>query len=246
MLGYISYGDGLKKPVLGERTLAGGNFTELRLGRPARPNGPLALHRAKLAAEKLREAGVRTAVFPVDFPYTGLFVRQGIRPVDPLPLRRSLAAPLVRRQLETLGISSTEAVVAVSGERAAQETAEAAKALALRYRYVLLSVRIGGDDLAKALRREYGVSLLPRPTPEQLDRADALVLFAPRSDLKLENPILYTLYPGGEVGRGHLPLCLPPALADTVDPNCDREQLSAALFSQGVLSKEDILVEISC
>ena len=43
----------------------------------------------------------------------------------------------------------------------------------------------------------------------------ALVLFSPRTDLALNNPILYTLYPGGEAGRGRLPLCLPPALAGT-------------------------------
>ena len=35
---------------------------------------------------------VRSAVFPVDFPYTALFIRMGVLPVDTLPLRRALAA----------------------------------------------------------------------------------------------------------------------------------------------------------
>lgn len=244
MLGYILYGDGPKRPEVGERQLPGGSFVTLRLGVSAHPMGPLAMARARQGARRLREAGVRSAVFPVDFPYTALFIRQGIVPVDTLPLRRALAAPLTRRRLEALGLPPTQAVVAVSAERAAREAAETAKALALSYRYVLLSARSGGEELARSLRREYGISLLLGPSPDQLDRADALVLFAPRGDLALDNPILYTLYPGGEAGRGRLPLLLPPALGEQVESNCDQEQLAAALYALGGLSLESLLAEI--
>lgn len=243
MLGYILYGEGPKRPALGERQLSGGTFVTLQVGLRTRPNGPMALYRARQGARLLREAGVRTAVFPVDFPYTALFIRQGILPVDTLPLRRALAAPLTRRRLEQLGRQPTQAVVAVSGERATREILETAKALALSYRYVLLSAR-GGEDFAKSLRREYGISLLLDPSPDQIDRADALLLFAPRGDLAQDNKILFTLYPGGEAGRGRLPLCLPKALADQSESNCDREQLAAALYSQGALSLETLLAEI--
>ena len=242
MLGYIMYGEGPKRPGLGERQLSGGNFVTLQMGLHPRPNGPLALYRARQGARLLREAGVRTAVFPVDFPYTALFIRQGILPVDTLPLRRALAAPLTRRRLESLGCQPAQAVVAISGERAAREVLETAKALALSYRYVLLSAR-GGEDFAKSLRREYGISLLLDPSADQIDRADALILFSPRGDLALDNKILYTLYPGGEAGRGRLPLCLPRALEDQTESNCDREQLAAALYSQGVLPLETLLAE---
>lgn len=243
MLGYIQYGEGPKRPELGERQLSGGTFVTLQMGLNPRPNGPLALYRARQGARLLRESGVRTAVFPVDFPYTALFIRQGILPVDTLPLRRTLAAPLVRRRLESLGCQPTQAVVAVSGERASREVLETAKALALSYRYVLLSAR-GGEDFARSLRREYGISLLLDPAPDQIDRADALVLFAPRGDLAQNNKILYTLYPGGEAGRGRLPLCLPKALEEQAESNCDLEQLTAALYSQGVLPLETLLAEI--
>lgn len=245
MLGYIIYGDGPQKPELGERRLPGGNFVTLRMGQAAHPNGPLALHRAGKSARRLREAGVRNAVFPVDFPYTALFIRQGVCPVDTLPLRQALAAPLTRRRLEEKGIAATEAVVAVVGSRAGRELLETAKSLALSYRYVLLSVR-GGEEFARSLRRDYGVSLLLKPSIEQLDRADALLLFAPRSDLAQENPILYTLYPGGEAGRGRLPLCLPEAMAGQLEPNCGYEQLAAALYTMGELPLEKLLSEISC
>ena len=81
MIGYIIYGEGPRRPELGERQLSGGIFVTLRMGLAARPNGPLALFRARQGARMLREAGVRTAVFPVDFPYTALFIRQGVLPV---------------------------------------------------------------------------------------------------------------------------------------------------------------------
>lgn len=243
MLGYIIYGDGPKKPELGEKRLPGGLFVTLRMGQPARPNGPLALGRALRGARKLREAGVRSAVFPMDFPYMAMFIRQGICPLDTLPLRRALAAPLTRRRLEGLGLSPAQAVVAISSDQAVREVTEAAKLLSLSYRYVLLSTH-GGEEFARGLRREYGISLLLKPSKEQLDRADALLLFSPRNDLTMENPICYTLYPGGETGRGRLPLCLPNALADRLEPNYSHEQMAAALYAMGGLTLETLLSEI--
>ena len=184
MLGYIIYGDEAgKRPALGDRQLSGGNFVTLEMRRHPRLNGPVALYRARQGARMLREAGVRSAVFPVDFPYTALFIRQGVLPVDTLPLRRTLAAPLARRRLETGGFQPTQAVVAVSGDRPVREVTECAKALALNYRYVLLSVKGDAELFSRNLRREYGISLVLEPSPDQLNRADALVLFSPRSDL---------------------------------------------------------------
>ena len=131
----------------------------------------------------------------------------------------------------------------MTGDRASREVTECAKSLALSYRYVLLGVRGGGEDFARSLRREYGISLLLGPSPDQLDRADALVMFAPREDLARENPILYTLYPGGEAGRGRLPLSLPAALGSQMEANCDQEQLAAALYAMGGLPLETLLAD---
>lgn len=246
MVGYIIYGDGPKKPELGTCQIAGASFTALRVGEARHPNGPLALRRAAKGAAQLREAGVRRAVFPVDFPYTALFIRQGITPVETLELRRALAGPLTRRRMEELGLSSTQAVVAASADRMSREVADTVRSLALSFRYVLLSVRSGGEDFARSLRREYGISLLLDPSPDQLDRADALLLFAPREELTRENRVFYALYPGGEAGRGCLPLCLPAGLAERLEPNCGREQLAAALYALGAVSLETLLSEIPC
>lgn len=246
MLGYIIYGDGPKKPELGERQIAGASFTSLRLGEVRRPNGPLALRRAAKGAARLRESGVRHAVFPVDFPYTALFIRQGITPVETLPLRQALAGPLTRRRMEELALSPTQAVVALAADRMSREVSDTARSLALSFRYVLLSVRSGGEDFARSLRREYGVSLLLEPSRDQLDRADALLLYAPREELRRENRVFYALYPGGEAGGGRLPLCLPAGTAEQVEPNCGQEQLAAALYALGAVSLETLLAEIPC
>ncbi len=245
MLGYIRYGDGPKKPELGESRLPGGVFLTLRVREIAHPNHPLVRRRVLAGAKRLRELGVRSAVFPMDFPYTQLFIRQGIVPVDTLPLRRRLAAPLVRRRLESMGLSPTQAVVAVSAERLSREAMDAVRLLALSFRYVLLWGG-GGEELARSLRREYGVSLLLGPSRDQLDRADALLLFSPRQDLALRNPVLYTLYPGGEAGAGRLPLQLPAAVVEQLDPNCDQEQMAAALYSLGGITAGSLLAEIPC
>lgn len=244
MLGYIAYGDYPKKPSVSRRQIAGGSFWELRLGRAVHPGAPPALRRAARGAQLLRSAGVRAAVFPLDLPYLRLFIRAGVLPVDALPLRRKLAAAMTKRRLEDLGLAPTEAVIAVAAERCTPEVSETVKALALDYRYVLLSARDGDEALAKSLRRTYGVSLLLRPAPAQLDRADALLLFVPRADLARENPVLYTLYPGGQAGRGRLELTPPRAVAEAAHANCDLEQLAAALAAQGVLRPEALLGEV--
>lgn len=243
MLGYIMYGGGERRPRIGERQLLGARFVTLDLGESRHPQGYPALRRADRAAGRLAELGVRRAVFPVDFPYTVLFARRGVCPVDTLPLRRALAAPLTRRRLEELGLGPTRAVAAVSADRMSQEVADTVRALALGYRYVLLDAP-GGEDLARTLRRDHGISLLLGPSRQQLDRADALLLFAPRGDLRLKNPVLCTLYPGGEEGPGHVPLPLPGNLDGQVEPGGGREQLTAALCGMGLLQIENILTEI--
>lgn len=243
MLGYIEFEEGGGNARLAQEKRLGGTFLVLDMGRGAR--GLLSGRRAVRAALQMRQQGVRRAVFPVDFPHTAIFLRSGISPVDPLPLRKALCVPFVRNQLEALGLSETQAVIAIAGEHMTSELAEITRTLAISYRYVMLSVRSGGEAFARELRRQYGISLLLNPSPDQLDRSDALVLLAPRSGLKQENPILCSLYPGNS-GRGQLPLRLGSDLAGQVAPNCSEEQLAAALYSMGLLSSGQLLREITC
>lgn len=244
MLGYIRYGDGPKRPEIGSWRLPGGVLATLTVREERRPAGLVATGRAVRGAELLREQGVRRAVFPLDFPYTAAFIRREICPVDTLPLGRLLAAAAIRRRLEGMGLGPTQAVAAVSAHRLDRDVMDTVRDLALSYRYVMLSVPDGGEAFARQLRREYGVSVLLRPSVDQLDRADALALYAPRGDLALKNPVLYTLYPGGDAHR--LALTPPAALRDQADPNCDFEQLAAALYSLGAVTAAQLLAEIPC
>ena len=245
MLGFIEYYESDKtRPYLRQEQRAGGSFLVLSMGRAA--HGLLAPHRALRAARQLRERGVYRAVFPVDFPHTAIFLRAGITPIDPLPLRCALAASFVQRELQRRNASATDAIIAVSGLCVTSELAETTRTLALRYRYVLLSVRTGGEELERRLRREYGISLLTNPSRGQLERADALALFSPRSDLRCENPVLCALYPGGERGRGCVPLQPDAALLSDIAPNCPLDQLAAALHTMGILPARRCLGEITC
>ncbi len=239
MVGLIRWEEGLKRPELEEAAVLGGRFLLLRL--PTRSKGPLALRRLSRAAERLREAGARRAVFPPQFPHAALFAHKGVYPVETLLLRRALAPAVVRGRLDALGLPPTSAVVALSGEALNGEAQQAVRTLALGYRYVLADFSTGGEALAKSLRRQYGVSLLLHPGADQLSRADALLLYAPRRDLAGENPVFYTLYPGGEAP---LPLPLPPSLAAQAPEGCDREQLAAALHGMGLLPQKALLREI--
>lgn len=236
MLGYIEFDADTKTLRLARRKVLGGTFLTLHFGQSeAFPS-----LRAARAARQMRRYGVRRAVFPVDFPYTSAFLHQGVLPIDPLPLRRALCADFVCRRMEQLGIPTTRAVIAIGGDRMTPEMTETVKRLARAYRYVMLAVPEGGEDLAASLRREYGIALILKPARDQLERADALVLFSPREDLSGENRVFCPLYHGGT------PLPLELNGAQGLPPNCDREQLAAALYAMGLCRMDTLLEEISC
>ena len=243
MLGYIEYTQNGESAYLEKRTRCGAQFLVLDMGKGAR--GMLSSYRAARAAERMRALGVRRAVFPVDFPHTAAFLRAGIAPVDPMPLRRALAAQFVRRKFENLGISNTQAVVAVCGEYMSDEIAQMVRELASSYRYVMLDVRSGGEEFAARLRRQYGTALIVAPSVDQLERADALVMFSPRRELRIENPVLCTLYPTGDE-RGKVPICLDRRFCEEVADNCAHEQLAAALYGMGIVPAQRFLGEITC
>ena len=243
MLGFIEYAQDSTKLRLERETKCGATFLVLDMGKSAQ--GMFSSRRAVRAAERMRAHGVRRAVFPVDFPHTAAFLRAGIAPVDPMPLRHALGGRFVKKRLEKLGIANAQAVIAVSGETVNKTLARTVQELAASYRYVLLSVRSGGEEFAAQMRRQYGVSLVLEPSADQMERADALVLFAPRGDVGKENPVLCTLYPGGEE-RGRVPLVLDDALASVVASNCAHEQFAAALYSMGAVPAQRFLGEITC
>ena len=71
------------------------------------------------------------------------------------------------------------------------------------------------------------------PDRAQMAAAEALVLFAPRTDLRRDNPVVVEAYRGAEAPLP--PLLLPPALEEQLPPDCCRIQLLAALRESGAL-----------
>ena len=214
----------------------------LRLYRMGVLRGPrtpeTVLRRRVLAAGKrLRKMGVTQAVLPEGFPYGRELARCGVRPVSTLPLRRALAADWVRWVLEKQGKGTAGARVAVCAAQLTGEVVRTVTELCLRHRYVLLDLPYGGEELCRQLRREYGVSLLLGPSKEQLEEAEALVLFAPREDCHSRRAL--ALY---DESQPLPPLLLPPALEEKLPKGCDRGQLLAALREQGTLRPGQIAV----
>ena len=193
------------------------------------PKTPEAVVRRRVAAagKRLRKQGVIQAVLPRDFSYGPALAKAGVGPVSTLPLRQALAG----------------ARVAVTAGTLTGQVARTVTELCLRHRYVLLDLPYGGEELCRQLRREYGVSLLLGPDKDQLEGAEALVLFDPRTDLTCRNPAVLRLY---DETAPLPPLLLPPALEEKLPEGADRAQLLAFLREAGVLRLGQIAIGWKC
>lgn len=195
--------------------------------------------RVALAARRMWRRGVSRAVLPEDFAYAGLLEKYHIRPVSTAALRRRLAADWLRAALAERGMAPGGTKVAVAAEQMTGELVRTVTELALRHRYILLDVPYGGEELCRQLRREYGVSLLLAPGREQMEEADALVLFGPRTDLRRKNTVVLPVYDEAAA----LPaLSLPPALEEQMPEGADRGQLLAALLETGAVRPGQVSV----
>lgn len=228
-----------KRMALTERSVLHMRFACVEVVRGPKTPSAVLRRRVASAAKKLHRAGVTRAVLPPDFPFSAELEKYGVRPVSTLPLRRALAAETVGWRLERLGLTAG-ARVAVVGEQLTGELVRTVTELCLRCRYVLLDLPYGGEDLCRQLRKEYGVSLLLNPAKEQVESAEALVLFDARADLTCRNPVVLPLYDES----APLPeLTLPPVLEEALPEGADRRQLLAALQEAGVLKRGQISLE---
>lgn len=227
-----------QRPVsLSERNILHMHFLCAEIARgPRTPEAQLGW-RVSSAAKRMRKMGVTRVVLPEDFACVTQLEKYGVRPVSTLALRRRLASDWVRQSLTERGMSPGGARVAVSAAQMTGELVRTVTELALRHRYVLLDVPYGGEELCRRLRREYGVSLLLGPDREQLEEADILVLFDPRTDLRRRSGVTLPLYDEAAPMGG---LSLPPALEERLPEGAGRGQLLAALLEAGVLRPEQV------
>ena len=226
---------GQKRIQIEERPLLRTRFLWVEIARSPHP----AVRRRRLlaAARRLRKLGVSQVVPPADFSHEDLPEKCGLRITGTLALRRSLAADWVRAGLESERLPVAGARVAVTASVLTGEVVRTVTELCLRHRYVLLDLPYGGEDLCRQLRREYGVSLLLGPSREQLEGAEALVLFDLRRDLSMANPVVLRLYDESQP----LPaLSLPPEAEAALPEEADRGRLLAALREAGCLRREDV------
>lgn len=194
------------------------------------------------AAQKLRQAGVRYTVLPADYPPSQWPQRHGVGVVSTLSLRRSLAVELVRRITAERGLPPGSVRIAVTAGQMTGELVKTVTELTLGYRYVMLDVPYGGEELCRRLRREYGVSLLLQPSREQLEEAQVLVSFDWRTDLTGNNEAVVALYEGAE--SAFPPLTVPPSVETQLPAGADRLQLLAALRGAGALAPGQISLSV--
>lgn len=199
---------------------------------PKTPEGVLR-RRTAAAIRKLRRQNVTRVVLPEGFPWPELLAKGGVHPVSTLSLRRAVAADWTRWALTEAGISPPGARVAVCAPSLTGEVVRTVTELSLRHRYVLLDLPYGGEELARQLRRDYGVSLLLGPW--QPGESEAAVLFAPREGSGLRIPLYDETAPLP-------PMELPPVLEEQLPAGADRGQLLSALREAGSLRPGQISV----
>lgn len=217
-------------------------FLQVEVVRGSRTRPGTLERRMIRAAQKLRQAGVRYTVLPADYPPSQWPQRHGVGVVSTLSLRRSLAVELVRRITAERGLPPGSVRIAVTAGQMTGELVKTVTELTLGYRYVMLDVPYGGEELCRRLRREYGVSLLLQPSREQLEEAQVLVSFDRRTDLTGNNEAVVALYEGAE--SAFPPLTVPPSVETQLPAGADRLQLLAALRGAGALAPGQISLSV--
>ena len=186
------------------------------------PSGLLAGYRRGRVLRKLRRQGIRTCVLPSAL--TAEAARWGLREMPVQELRLALLPQLLdmrgdlRRATAVLRADCADAAVY-----------RAAAVLASRVRYVTLQVDAGGEALAEALRRRFGLCA------GSVEGAALTVSFGGAP----EHSAVICL--GEDCGRyQRLTYEMPEGL---LDPWPVSEQLLAALYQAGEIKKEEIRVK---
>ncbi len=196
----------------------------------ADPEGFLGELRLRRAGRGFLRGGAARVLVPRRFGRWPVMEGFGLSPVDPGPLVRAQGAPLALEALRRRGVEPERATVALRGPRADREMRRTAARLCVWVRRLVISAPRGGEELARWLRWEYGVPVLPEGEEAQL-----ALCYAPgcpagaRAALELYGP---------DPGLDGLTLTA-PALAEG-----DREDLAllTALWEGGRLEERDIKI----
>ena len=190
--------------------------------------------RVKAAGKKLLRQGTGRVILPAGLPADAL--PEGLCPAGTLPLRRAIAADWCGQLLRLRGENPAGARVLVTANALSGEVVRTVTELALRHRYLLLEVPCGGEELCRRLRREYGVSVLLHPAPEEA--ADAQIAFDPA---ECRGESFLPLY-DETLPMPHL--ILPPELESRLPEGADRGQLLSVLWEMGALRPGQVSVQL--
>lgn len=186
--------------------------------------------RLRRGGRELRRRGVLRVLAPWDLGQLSPLERFGLRPVDPEPFVRAQAAPLALEVLDRQGLAPHQATVALRGLRADWEMARTAARLCPEVRNIVIDAPRGGEELARWLRSEFGMPVLP---PDE--RGQAALAFQEGTSIQEEGTL--ELY-GARPRLAGLTLSVPELEEE------DRENLPllAALWEGGRLAPEDIKI----
>lgn len=125
------------------------------------PEGWFGPGRLKRAGRGLSRRGVRRALVPPQFTSWELLEPWGLAPVSVLPLVRAKAGEVALAALERVDAAPDRAAVALRASRADRDMINAACLLCPRVRHLIIDAPQGGEELARWLRWEFGIPVLP-------------------------------------------------------------------------------------
>lgn len=176
------------RSVLSAQQVGGMTLLRAQVSAPPGLRRRALLRRLRRAGERLWAEGVNRVLVAADFPHAlwEPLEQAGLAGVETAPLCRAQAGLLVLALLRRRGVEPERATVCLAGESAVGEVQRAAELLAPRVARLVIDCPRQGTELARWLRREYG---LPLVEPGSL-RADVTAAFAPdrdgvRADLRL-------------------------------------------------------------
>lgn len=186
--------------------------------------------RLKKAGRALRLGGALRVLAPLEFDRWTVLERFGLRRMDPEPFVRAQSVPLALETLRRQGLAPDRATVALRGLRADREMVRTAQELCSRVRHLVVDAPRGGRELARWLRQEFGVPILP---PGEMGQAAVRFQAGPA---RPEETTLELYGPCPQLAGLTLSA---PALAQEDQENLP---LLAALWEGGRLNPQDIKI----
>lgn len=132
------------------------------------PEGYFGKHRLDRAGRFFFRNGTARVLLPREFENWALLERFSLRPVDPAPFLRAQAPELALEGLRRRDMDPERATVALAGNRTDGEMARAAARLCRKVRRLVITAP-GGEILARRLREDFGIPILPPDQPAQME-----------------------------------------------------------------------------